>query len=130
MKKRLKKNICNLRDYAVLSEVQNLSARREACIGSSLVYACRFWTRHLASVPGDGPHAKRIQEGIDEFFAKRLLCWIEVLSIAGHLGVAVYAINEIRQWYISVSHTQPYLYILYPHALRLGGDLHVRTNRR
>ena len=108
MKKRLKKNICNLRDYAVLSEVEDLPARRNTYIGSSLEYACRFWARHLASVPADGPHAKRMQEEIDEFFAKRLLCWIEVLSIVGRLGVAVYAINEIRQWYISVSYTRPH----------------------
>ena len=106
MKKRLKKNICNLDDYVFLSEVEDLSARKEACIGSSLVYACRFWTRHLARIPGDGPHAKRIHEAIDEFFAKRLLCWIEVLSTVGHLGAAVHATNEIRRWYISVSSAQ------------------------
>ena len=105
MKTHLKKNICDLDDYAVLSQVEDLSARRERCIGSSLEYACRFWARHLASVPGDGPHAERVQEAIDEFFAKRLLCWIEVLSIVGHLGVAVHAINDVRQWYISVSYT-------------------------
>ena len=105
MERRLKKNICDLDDYAVLSKVEDLSARRERCIGSSLEYACRFWARHLASVPGDGPHAKRVQEAIDEFFAKRLLCWIEVLSIVGHLGVALHAVNDVRQWHISVSYT-------------------------
>ena len=103
MKKCLKKNICNLDDYAVLSEVEDLSTRNKTHIGSSLVYACRFWTRHLASIPGDGPGAKRIQEAVDEFFTKRILCWIEVLSIVGHLGAAVYALNEVRQWYTSVS---------------------------
>ena len=99
----LKKNICNLDDYAVLSKVEDLSTRKETYIGSSLVYACRYWTRHLASIPGDGPGAKRIREAVDEFFAKRLLCWIEVLSTLGHLGAAVYGLNEIRRWYISVS---------------------------
>ena len=108
MEKCLKKNICNLDDYVVLSEVEDLSTRKEMHIGSSLVYACRFWTRHLASIPGDGPGAKRIQEVVDAFFAKRLLCWIEVLSIVGHLGAAVHALNEVRQWYISVSHTLPH----------------------
>ena len=108
MKKCLKRNICNLDGYAVLSEVEDLSTLREAHIGSLLVFACRFWTRHLASVPGDGPHAERIRGAIDEFFAKRLLCWIEVLSIVGHLGAALHAINEIRRWYISVSHTRPH----------------------
>ena len=106
MKKNLKKNICNLEDYAVVSEVDDLLARRETCIGSSLEYACRFWTRHLANVSGDGPRVKQIQEAIEDFFTKLLLCWIEVLSIVGHLGVAVYAVNRIRQWYISVGYTR------------------------
>ena len=116
MKRRLKKNICNLDDYAVLNEVNDLSTRRETCIGSSLEYACRFWTRHLASVPGNGPHAKRIKEAVEDFFTKHLLCWIEVLSIVRHLGVAVYAINEIRQWYISVSYIQIDPCVEHPHT--------------
>ena len=103
MKRRLRKNICDLEDYAVLSEVEDLSDRRETCIGSSLEYSCRFWARHLAGVPGSGPGAKRVQEAIEEFLEKHLLCWFEVLSIVGHLEAAVHAINYIRQWYISVS---------------------------
>ena len=105
MKTRLKKNICGLDDYAVLDGVEGLSARKRTCIGVLLEYACRFWTRHLSNVPGDGPRAKRVQEAIDGFFAKHLLCWIEVLSIVGHLGAAIYATNDIRQWYLSVSYT-------------------------
>ena len=105
MKERLKKNICDLDDYAVLGEVQDLSARRETCIGRSLEYACRFWTRHLASIPGNCPHIERLQEEIDVLFTGHLLCWIEALSTLGCLEVAVYAIDDIRQWYISVSYT-------------------------
>ena len=104
MEKRLKKNVCDLDDYAVLSEVKDLPARRKSYLGDSLEYACRFWTRHLASIPGNSPHVKRVQETIDKFFAAYLLRWIEVLSITGHLAAAPYAINEIRQWYTSVSH--------------------------
>jgi len=106
MKEKLKKNICDLDDYAILSEVEDLFVRREACIGRALEYACRFWTKHLARIPGNSPHVKRIREAVDEFFAMRLLFWVEVLSITGNLGVGVYAINEIRQWYTSVSHSQ------------------------
>ena len=103
MKEKLKKNICDLDDYAILSEVKDLRARRESCIGNGLEYACRFWTRHLARVTATGSHVKEVQKAVDEFFAMRLLFWIEVLSITRNLGVGVYAINEIRQWYISVS---------------------------
>jgi len=104
MKKKLKKNICNLDDYATLSEVKDLCARREACVGNALEYACRFWTKHLAKVPETGPHVEGIQKAIDEFFTMRLLFWIEVLSIMGHLKVGVHAMDEIRRWYTSVSY--------------------------
>ena len=125
MKKRLRKNICDLEDYAVLSEVEDLSGRMETRIGSSLEYACRFWARHLASVPGSGPGAKWVQEAIEEFFDKRLLYWFEVLSIVGHLEAAIYAINYIRQWYISVSSSRMHSFMIYPHAFLLGGQLHL-----
>src|ERR1700679_469938 len=67
MKQRLRKNICDLDDYIVLSEVQDLSVRKETYVGGSLEYACRFWTKHLASIPRNGPHVKRVQEAIYEF---------------------------------------------------------------
>ena len=130
MKEGLKKNICSLDDYAVLSQVEDLPTRRETYIGSSLEYACMFWTRHLASVPGDGPHAKRVQEAIDEFFVKHLLCWIEVLTIVGHLGIAVSAINEIRQWYTSVSYAPIHSCMMCTYTPVSGGNLHLRTGRR
>ena len=109
MKKRLRKNICDLEDYVVLGEVEDLSDRRETCIGRSLEYACLFWARHLTGVSGSGPNAKRVQEAIEEFLGKRLLCWFEVLSIVGHLEVAVHAINYVRQWYISVSSSRTFI---------------------
>ena len=108
-------NICDLDDYAVLSKVGDLSVRREKYIGGALEYACRFWTQHLAQVPGDRPRAQQVKEAIDEFFAKRLLCWIEVLIITGHLGGAVYAFNHIRKWYISVSYARVCSYMMCSH---------------
>jgi hypothetical protein len=124
MKKRLKKNICDLDDYAVLSEVETLSDRRETCVGSSLEYACRFWTRHLTSVPANGSHVERVQKEIDRFFAQDLLCWIEVLTMVGYLGAVIHMIKDIRQWYTSVSFIQVYSSMPYPHTTFLGGDLY------
>jgi hypothetical protein len=130
MKDRLKKNICDLDDCAVLGEVQDLSSLRKTCIGSSLEYACRFWTRHLASIPANGPHIERVHEVIDEFFAKHILYLIEVLSIAGYLEAAVYAINDIRQWYTSVSYTRACSYIAYPYTSLSGRRLRLQTSQR
>ena len=106
MKKRLKRNICNLDDYAVLSGVEDLSGHRKLHIGGALEYACQFWTRHLVNTPSSGHNAEELRKTIDEFFIKYLLSWIEVLAIMRNLDVGVHAINDIRQWYISVSYKE------------------------
>ena len=103
MKERLMKNICDLDGCPTLSEVDDLPARRERHIGSALEYACRFWTKHLALIPGSGPHVKQVQKSVDEFFTMHLLFWIEVLSLTGNLNFGVYALHDVDQWYLSVS---------------------------
>ena len=104
MKKRLKRNICNLDDHAVLSRVKDLSTHQKSHIGDALGYACRFWTKHLIKTPNSGHDAEEVQKAIDEFFTTYLPFWIEVLAIMGNLETGVYAINDIQQWYISVSY--------------------------
>jgi len=106
MKDKLRRNICNLSGCPALSEIKDLDTRREAHIGRALEYACRFWTKHLAKISGDGPHIKQVREAIDEFFTQRLLFWIEVLSLTRYLNVSVYAIHDVDQWYLSVSHVR------------------------
>ena len=106
MKERLRKNICDLEGYPALGKVEDLPTRTKTCIGSALEYACRFWTKHLANVPSDGPHVERVRGAIDEFFTAHLLFWIEVLSLTGNLNLSVYALHDIDQWCLSVSRTE------------------------
>ena len=103
MKERLKKNICNLDDYAILNDVKDLSACCKVNIGDSLEYACCFWTKHLLEVPGNSPCVEEVQNSIDEFFTTHLLHWIEVLVVTRNLGIGVYAMNDIEKWYKLVS---------------------------
>jgi len=98
MGKRLKRNICNLDDYAVLSEVKDLSSRQKAYIGDALEYACKFWAKHLLEIPSSSPHVKEVQTAVDNFFMVHLLDWIEVLVLTRNLGVGVHAMNDIEQW--------------------------------
>ena len=102
MEEKLERNICGL-DYAILREVEDLPTCRKEHIGEALEYACQFWTKHLAEVPSGGHGVEEVHKAIDKFFSTYLLFWIEVLTIMGCLGVSVYSINDIRQWYISVS---------------------------
>jgi len=107
MEQRLKRNICNLEDYTVLSDVDDLSTRGEEYIGDALEYACCFWTKHLVKSPIKGSDAEKVAKAIDKFFTTHLLFWIEVLAIMGKLDVSVHSINDIQQWYISVSCGHP-----------------------
>ena len=103
MKERLKGNICNLDDYASLGKVEDLPTRCKAQIEDALEYACRFWTKHLVEIPSSDLDVEEIYKAIDEFFTTRLLFWIEALVVTGNLDVATHSINDIRQWYTSVS---------------------------
>ena len=103
MRERLKKNICGLDNYTVLSEVEGLPGCQEDHIGGALEYACCFWTKHLLGVSDNGPGVEEVQEAIDKFFTTCLLFWIEVLSLVKKLDIGVYALNDIQQWYTLVS---------------------------
>ena len=103
MKQRLKKNICNLDDHVLLSEVKDFPEHRVTCIGDTLRYACCFWTNHLMGTPGNDPGVEEVWKAIDEFFTLHLLFWIEVLSLMGNLDICVHSLNNIQQWYTLVS---------------------------
>ena len=102
----MKKNICNLDDYAVLSQIKDLPTLRATHIDDALKYACCFWTNHLARIPSSSDSVEEIYTAIDNFFATGFLCWIEILILIGSLDIGVYALNDIEQWYMLVSHAQ------------------------
>jgi len=106
MKEGLKRNICNLDDYVLLSEVEDLSECRSAYIGDTLGYACQFWVNHLMGIPSSGPDVEGVWKMVDEFFTLHLLSWIEVLCLMENLDVCVYALNNVQQWYTLVSCVQ------------------------
>jgi hypothetical protein len=103
MGERLKKNICNLNDHAVLNEIKDLPTLLKAHIGDALGYACQFWTRHLVEIPNSSQDVEKVYQAMDEFFTVHLLDWIEVLSLMGNLNVGVYALNDVQEWCILVS---------------------------
>ena len=103
MGEKLKRNICNLDDHAILSEVKELSIHKKAHIGDALEYVCKFWTKHLLETPRNTPHIEEVKGAIDKFFTTHLLHWIEVLAITGNLGSGVYSMHDIEKWYSMVS---------------------------
>jgi len=104
MGERLRRNICNLDDHTILSKVGDLATQRATCIGDSLEYACCFWTKHLAEVSGRRNCVEEVQRAINGFFPTGFLFWVEVLVLMGKLDIGVYALNDIQQWCVLVSH--------------------------
>ena len=68
--------------------------------------------------PSSGHNVVEVQKAIDEFFTTHLLFWIEVLVIMGNLDVGVYIVNDIQQWYNSVSCQGSLHQILYSQLIR------------
>jgi hypothetical protein len=96
MRERLKKNLYNLDDYAVLSQTEDLPTHQNTYIGDALEYACQFWTKHLVEIPSSHD-VQQVHKAIDGFFTTCLLLWIEALSLTGKLNVGVYALNDVQQ---------------------------------
>ena len=113
MEEKLERNICNLDDHTVLTKVANASSFRKEYIGDALEYACQFWTKHLVEIPSSNSDIEEVHRAIDKFFKSCLLFWIEVLIVMGSLGTSVHAINNVQQWYISVSYKQSVCQSLY-----------------
>jgi hypothetical protein len=103
MGERLKRNICNLDNHAVLDQSKDLPTCLKTHIGDALGYACQFWTEHLVEIPSSSHDVEKVYKAIDRFFKTCFLFWIEVLSLTGNLNIGVYALNEVQQWCTLVS---------------------------
>lgn len=103
MVKELKKNICDLPQYAMNQEVEDLPARSERYISNELEYSCRFWARHLNSDSGAGGDIELTTKLLRTFFETHLMSWLEVLSITGEMRAAVYSIAFLKEWLAKVS---------------------------
>ena len=115
----MKSNICNLDDHVVLDDIKDLPTLRATYIGSTLEYACHFWTSHLAKI-SDVSGVEDVHKAVDNFFATGFLFWIEVLILTENLDIGVYALNDIDQWYMMVSYGQNLHYSLCSHLFRQG----------
>ncbi|KAH9480194.1 Vegetative incompatibility protein HET-E-1 [Psilocybe cubensis] len=68
-------------------------------ISPALFYACRYWYKHLKRLPFDDFIFKQVQS----FLQEKFLFWLEVLSIADKLPLAMQAFVMLRRWIASNS---------------------------
>ena len=96
MNQELKQNMCNLPDGVTNEEVKDLKQRTEKHINKALEYACRSWHKHLS----DTTSAQRLKivSHLHQFLEKKLLFWLEVLSVLGAAREAVNALERSQKW--------------------------------
>ena len=94
--------------------------KREEALNGALRYACRYWAKHLFFARADGDIMRYLQE----FGAKRILNWIEALSLAGNLDSAIPSLQGVRHWLRDVSFCYfnqfPYVDLIYSECTRLS----------
>ena len=88
MNRELERNMCELPDGAINSEVPSLKEKIEEHISEALEYACRSWHKHLV-----GAIPAHVVPILHEFLEKKFLFWLEVLSILGAAREAIDALE-------------------------------------
>ncbi len=93
--KDLKFNICNLEtSYLANKDVTDLKSRVYEHIPPALLYACRFWDDHLKHIGFETDLFGKLRA----FFEKKLLFWLEALSLTNDVGLASAACSTLNVW--------------------------------
>ncbi len=106
--KDLKFNICNLEtSYLANKDVTDLNSRIDEYIPPALLYACRFWDDHLEHIGFEIDLFVQLQS----FFSKKLIFWLETLSLTNYVGLASAACSALKVWLasgqgVSISHLE------------------------
>ena len=94
----LKFNICNLEtSYLANEDVTDLKSRVDKHIPPALLYACRFWDAHLEHIGFEAELYGKLRT----FFETKLLFWLEALSLANCVGLALTACSALNVWLVS-----------------------------
>ncbi|KAF8761808.1 ribosomal large subunit assembly [Rhizoctonia solani] len=78
-------------------KVEDLQDRIKRSISPTLSYACRYWINHLQRVI----KVEDIAATFDDFLSRRLLFWLEVISLRRDLPTGVLALLAAKQWLTS-----------------------------
>ena len=96
--KKLKPNPCDLPDFVMNQDVDNLPKLLEDKVGSATRYACGYWAMHIRSSPTTGDYANILLSSTTEFFKNNVVPWIEVMSLEGRLESVVHSICGLLDW--------------------------------
>ncbi|EJD04813.1 WD40 repeat-like protein [Fomitiporia mediterranea MF3/22] len=95
MRSMLRFNICNIQSsYTRNDQDPGLPDRIKANIPPYLEYVCLFWSQHLL----EAPFSLALLDKLSEFLNKRLLYWLEVMSLLGKVNIASPAFLYVINW--------------------------------
>jgi hypothetical protein len=95
LKDELQFNICRLpTSYNTNASVDDLHTRAATWISPQLNYSSRFWAFHLSHSPVIPP----LLEEITQFLRRRLLNWLEILSVEDIVGSAAESLHSVLRW--------------------------------
>ncbi|KAF7332730.1 WD40 repeat protein [Mycena kentingensis (nom. inval.)] len=94
----LRFNLCGLdSSHALNAEIPDLAARVEVNLSPALTYAVRFWAHHLSGAePAEA--SDELTEELRVFFERKVLFWLEALSVVGQYGLAYGAVEVALQY--------------------------------
>ncbi|KAH9010513.1 hypothetical protein EDB84DRAFT_1583688 [Lactarius hengduanensis] len=93
--KDLKFNICNLEtSYLANKDVTDISSRVDKHLPPALSYACRFWDDHMEHIGFEIDLFGKL----GSFFSKKLLFWLEALSLRSDVRLASAACLAVKVW--------------------------------
>jgi hypothetical protein len=98
MNRTLEQNMCELPDGVANSDVGDLKDRVERHTGPALRYACRSWHKHLIYRETESVRGPEIISALHRFLERKLLFWLEVLSVLGAARDAVDALQATTNW--------------------------------
>ena len=98
MDRMLKKNMCKLPEIVANSDVSDLTERIERYLDPALQYACKSWHSHLVAGRSTSKSTPQIASALHRFLEKKLLFWLEVLSVLGAVRNALDALQAVVDW--------------------------------
>ena len=98
MSRSLEKNMCKLPDGVANSDISDLKERIERYIDPALRYACRSWHTHLVGGHAPLTNTLEVTATLHRFLERKLLFWLEVLSVLGAVRNAVDALKATADW--------------------------------
>jgi len=94
----LRFNICSIESsYLANKDIQGLGARVAKHLPPTLLYACRFYDDHLEHLNFETDLFRKLRA----FFEKKLLFWLEALSLTSNVHLALPALSFVNVWLAS-----------------------------